>query len=72
MPRVSAKTQVKKLRPEAEAERHRTNGGRVYWLIRMGREFMWFADGETEAAAWKKALDTLKAAEAAPGEGGGV
>ena len=44
--------------PNARAEKHKTNaiiGKTTYWLIRDGRAYMYMADGDTEAQAWKNA-----------------
>ena len=44
--------------PKARAEKHKTNaiiGQKTYWLIRDGRAYMYMAEGETEAQAWKNA-----------------
>lgn len=41
--------------PRARAEKHKTSGGRVYWLIRDGNTYMWFAEGATLSKAWMNA-----------------
>lgn len=61
--RQSAKATVKAKHPDAKAERQKTNGGKVYWLIRFGRSFMPYADGDTESKAWKQAADRLRMKE---------
>ena len=49
----------------AGAERRCDNGRSVYWLIRGRdvatgkRDFMYIADGKTEAEAWSKAAEKL-------------
>ena len=53
--------------PNAKAERQvqgRIKGlQRVYWLIRDGRNTMYFAEGETEAKAWKSAKERIVSLE---------
>lgn len=68
MPRKNYKAIVKAERPDAMAERQKTNGRRTYWLIRFGRSFMWFSSGETEALAWKAAAEKLAKRAALPPE----
>jgi len=45
--------------PNARQEHHRTNRHKTYYLIPNGREFMPICDGETPAAAWKKAAQRI-------------
>lgn len=45
--------------PKAQAERQKGNDGRVYWLIRNGRQTMYMASGDTEAKAWKEAKESV-------------
>lgn len=50
--------------PNATAERHRTNGGRTYWLVRKVRgDYMPFAEGDTQAKAWADAWKKLESGE---------
>lgn len=56
---MTAKEFVKNKMPNARAERH-VKGmikgfQEVYWLIRNGRETMYFADGKSESNAWVNA-----------------
>lgn len=51
---------VKSLMPKARAERHKTNGGKTYWLIREGSKTMYFAEGDTQAKAWLNARKRIK------------
>ena len=57
--RKSGKVIVKERHPDAHAERYKTNGREVYWLIRFGRSFMYFAEGKSESEAWKNAAAKL-------------
>lgn len=59
-PRRNNRARVQAAHPDARAERHRTYGRETYWLIRFGRAFMPFAEGETEAEAWKNAAAKLE------------
>lgn len=52
---MTAKEQVLSLMPTAKSERQVTNGGETYWLIRERGKNMYYAEGETEAKAWKNA-----------------
>lgn len=56
---MTAKEFVKEKMPNAKAERHvsgRVKGMQsVYWLIRDGRDSMWFAEGTSESNAWVNA-----------------
>jgi hypothetical protein len=63
---MTSKEFVKERMPKAKAERHKTNGvlPEVYWLIRNGRETMWFASGNSESNAWVNAKNKIKDAEA--------
>lgn len=60
---MTAKEFVKSKMPKARAEKHkegRIKGlQRTYWLIRDGREYFYFANGDTESKAWKKAKEKL-------------
>lgn len=58
--RPSAKERVRAIYPNARAERHRTMGRKVYYLIRDGRAFMPMADGKTEREAWQKAWSRIE------------
>jgi len=48
--------------PNARAESHKTNGplGETYWLIRIGRNNMYFAEGKTKSNAWVNAKKKIK------------
>lgn len=52
---MTAKEQVISLMPTARSEKQTTNGGETYWLIRERGKFMYYAEGKTEAKAWKNA-----------------
>lgn len=56
---MTSKEFVKSKIPKARAERHvagRIKGMQeVYWLIRDGRQTMYFASGKTESNAWVQA-----------------
>jgi len=64
---MTAKEFVKSRMPKARSERH-VKGmikgmQEVYWLIRDGRENMYFSCGKTESNAWveaKKKLNNIK------------
>lgn len=45
--------------PKARAEKQKGNDGRVYWLIRNGRQTMYMASGDTQAKAWKDAKESV-------------
>ena len=49
---MTAKEYVKSVHPNARAERHKTNGGKTYWLIRNGNAFCPMGEGATESKAW--------------------
>jgi len=64
--RPKGKAFVKSRFPGAHAERWRTNGHEVYFLIRDGRKYMYMSSGDTEGEAWRNAAakiesDDLKA-----------
>ena len=61
---MKAKDFVKSRMPTARAERQTTRGKQSYWLIREGRETMWFADGNTESNAWMNAKKRILEIEA--------
>lgn len=50
---------VKSHLPKAKAEKHTTNRGESYYLIRDGRATMYLASGETKAKAWKNAKEYI-------------
>lgn len=51
---------VKAILPNAKQESHTTGfPRRRYYLIRNGREYMYIAEGETAAKAWKNALPVV-------------
>lgn len=52
---MTAKETVLSLMPTARSERQVTNGGEKYWLIREIGKTKYYAEGETEAKAWKNA-----------------
>lgn len=60
---MTAKEFVKQHMPNARAERHvqgRIRGmGKPYWLIRNGRETMYFAEGKSESNAWVNAKQRI-------------
>lgn len=56
---MKAKDYVKKHMPKARAERHKTGMNEVYYLIRDGNNFMYFACAATEGKAWTKAKKLL-------------
>lgn len=60
---MTAKEFVKSRMPNAKAERHVSGMVRgmteVYWLIRDGRESMYFAVGKSESNAWVEAKKRL-------------
>lgn len=61
------KQKVRAAYPDAIAERRKTNGGEVYWLIRAHRRaFMPFADGATEAQAWRAAAAKVEGERPGP------
>lgn len=57
---MTAKDFVKSKFPKAKAERQKTNGGEVCYLIRDGRNTMYMADGNTESKAWKSAKENIE------------
>lgn len=54
---MTAKEYVKNHFPHARAERHVAGriGGTPYWLIRVDRNTMYFASGNSESNAWVNA-----------------
>jgi hypothetical protein len=65
---MSAESTFKARFPGAAAERHRTNGGRIYWLIRRQRgDYVPYAEGDTKAKAWTCAVAKLEAEKTAEG-----
>jgi hypothetical protein len=58
---MTAKEYVKSKMPNARAERHVEGQiiGKPYWLIRDGRNTMYFASGKTESNAWVEAKKRL-------------
>ena len=60
---MTAEEFVKEQMPKARAERHRTGAnttfGETYWLIRDGRNTMYFSEGKTESNAWVNAKKKL-------------
>lgn len=58
---MTAKEFVKSKMPNAKSERHVEGRvcGKPYWLIRNGREYMYFASGKTESNAWVNAKKKL-------------
>jgi len=58
---MTAKEYVKSIMPKARAERHVEGRivGKPYWLIRDGRNTMYFAIGKTESNAWVEAKKRL-------------
>lgn len=58
---MTAKEFVLSKIPNAKAEKQKTTGFRakIYWLIRIGRDTMWFSEGTTEAKAWKEAKERI-------------
>lgn len=52
---MTAKEFVKSKMPNAKAERYKTNGNETYWLIRDGKNYMYFCEGNTESNAWVNA-----------------
>jgi hypothetical protein len=65
--RVSAEKVVLSHHPRARLERHRTNGGEVYYLVRiydagerkLAARQMPSGEGNTKAQAWRDAQDRL-------------
>ena len=57
---MTSKEFVKEKYPRAKAERHVTNGGRPYWLVRDGREDMYMSEGTSESNAWVNAKTNIK------------
>ena len=57
---MTAKEIVKEHMPKARAERQKTNRGETYWLIRNGRDYMYFAEGKTESNAWVNAKKIIE------------
>ena len=53
---------VKKHKPTAWAERHKENGplGKTYWLICERGQYMYFAEGSTQAIAWGNAANIIR------------
>ena len=60
---MTAKEFVLKNYPSARAEKQKTNGGEVYWLIRMGRATMYFSEGETQSKAWINAKKKIESGD---------
>jgi len=58
---MTAKEYVRSKMPHAMAERHVEGRivGKPYWLIRDGRNTMYFAVGKTESNAWVEAKNKL-------------
>lgn len=56
---MKAKDFVKQKMPLAKAERQTTRGKDQYWLIRNGRETMYFASGNSESNAWVNAKQRI-------------
>lgn len=60
---MTVKEFVKSKMPKARAEKHKE--GRIkglqktYWLIRDGMQTMYFAIGDTESKAWKRAKERI-------------
>ena len=52
---MTAKECVIEKMPTARAERHVAGRNEVYWLIREGRNYMYFSEGKTESKAWSNA-----------------
>jgi len=46
---------VKEKYPNARSERHVTNNGEVYWLIRPRLRSMYIGKGKTQKQAWQDA-----------------
>jgi len=60
---MTAKEYVKSKKPKAMAERQKTNGGEVYWLIRELGEWMYIASGKTQSNAWANAKKSIQKPE---------
>ena len=58
---MTAKEFVRSVMPNARAERHVEGRvvGKPYWLIRDGRNSMYFSIGKTESNAWVEAKKKL-------------
>ena len=56
---MTAKEFVKQQLPKARAERHEVKNGGTYWLIRNGRNTMYFAKGKNQSEAWMNAKKKL-------------
>lgn len=54
-----AKSTVLDKFPNARAERQRGNDNKSYWLIRVSVASVYFAEGTTEAQAWRKAAEKI-------------
>lgn len=57
---MTSKDFVKSHYHKAKSERHKTNGGEVYYLIRDGRNTMYMAEGSTESKAWMNAKESIE------------
>ena len=59
---MTAEEFVKEHYPKARVETHRTNGplGDRYYLVRIGRETMWFSEGTSKSNAWVNAKKKIK------------
>lgn len=57
---MTAKEFVQSIYPSARSERHKENGGKSYYLIRIGGQQMWFSEGDTESKAWKSAKEIIE------------
>jgi hypothetical protein len=49
---MTAKEFVKSKYPNARSERQVTGYNKSYYLIRLGREYIYFSSGDTESKAW--------------------
>jgi len=56
---MTAKDFVKGYFPKAKAERYKTHGNEIYWLIRDGNAYMYMSEGETESRAWINAKEKI-------------
>ena len=61
---MTAKEFVKERFPKTRAEKQTTGNGRIYWLIRNGRETMYMACGKSESNAWVNAKNMILEREA--------
>ena len=60
---MTAKEFVRQRYPGTKSEKYRTRTGfhyYTYYLIRDGNSFMYIAEGETEAKAWKNAKEKIE------------